>query len=195
MYFFFSSRRRHTRLVSDWSSDVCSSDLSRGRRPVAGGTRIPTRALRRAEARARLRAAHERANRGQLPAAQFRGRAVRADRRRDGDPAGDPRAADARTRPLSPIDSARERWGKGLLCRGSRADVTAFAAALDHGLRPGTTRHARDSAAAVPTGRGRGVVARVRTRPPGRVRSLGSRGQGFWTCPTEGARLVWWPTI
>src|SRR5262249_59319245 len=27
--FFFSSRRRHTRLVSDWSSDVCSSDLSR----------------------------------------------------------------------------------------------------------------------------------------------------------------------
>src|SRR5438093_11295390 len=29
-FFFFSSRRRHTRLVSDWSSDVCSSDL-RGR--------------------------------------------------------------------------------------------------------------------------------------------------------------------
>src|SRR5438093_8745120 len=27
--FFFSSRRRHTRLVSDWSSDVCSSDLLR----------------------------------------------------------------------------------------------------------------------------------------------------------------------
>src|SRR5262249_57365909 len=27
--FFFSSRRRHTRLVSDWSSDVCSSDLIR----------------------------------------------------------------------------------------------------------------------------------------------------------------------
>src|SRR5258706_3396453 len=25
---FCSSRRRHTRLVSDWSSDVCSSDLS-----------------------------------------------------------------------------------------------------------------------------------------------------------------------
>src|SRR5438093_4173830 len=29
--FFFSSRRRHTRLVSDWSSDVCSSDLAVGR--------------------------------------------------------------------------------------------------------------------------------------------------------------------
>src|SRR5205814_3531235 len=27
-YFFFSSRRRHTRCLSDWSSDVCSSDLS-----------------------------------------------------------------------------------------------------------------------------------------------------------------------
>src|SRR6266566_7752665 len=25
---FFSSRRRHTRLQGDWSSDVCSSDLS-----------------------------------------------------------------------------------------------------------------------------------------------------------------------
>src|SRR5437016_9736365 len=29
-FFFFSSRRRHTRLVSDWSSDVCSSDLTSG---------------------------------------------------------------------------------------------------------------------------------------------------------------------
>src|SRR6266480_6175509 len=27
MAFFFSSRRRHTRLTCDWSSDVCSSDL------------------------------------------------------------------------------------------------------------------------------------------------------------------------
>src|SRR5205807_4119512 len=29
--FFFSSRRRHTRLQGDWSSDVCSSDLDHGR--------------------------------------------------------------------------------------------------------------------------------------------------------------------
>src|SRR5690242_21337867 len=28
-WFFFSSRRRHTRLTCDWSSDVCSSDLVR----------------------------------------------------------------------------------------------------------------------------------------------------------------------
>src|SRR5437762_8681053 len=31
--FFFSSRRRHTRYIGDWSSDVCSSDL--GETPVA----------------------------------------------------------------------------------------------------------------------------------------------------------------
>src|SRR5437762_12369722 len=29
MFFFFSSRRRHTRYIGDWSSDVCSSDLER----------------------------------------------------------------------------------------------------------------------------------------------------------------------
>src|SRR6516162_10847725 len=27
LFFFFSSRRRHTRLQGDWCSDVCSSDL------------------------------------------------------------------------------------------------------------------------------------------------------------------------
>src|ERR1035441_10844712 len=27
LFFFFSSRRRHTRRLSDWNSDVCSSDL------------------------------------------------------------------------------------------------------------------------------------------------------------------------
>src|SRR2546430_12993469 len=30
VYFFFSSRRRHTRFDCDWSSDVCSSDLTKG---------------------------------------------------------------------------------------------------------------------------------------------------------------------
>src|SRR2546422_1506710 len=28
IFFFFSSRRRHTRCSRDWSSDVCSSDLT-----------------------------------------------------------------------------------------------------------------------------------------------------------------------
>src|SRR5439155_18685180 len=41
LFFFFSSRRRHTRWPRDWSSDVCSSDLvpphpQRARRIVAG---------------------------------------------------------------------------------------------------------------------------------------------------------------
>src|SRR6266446_788596 len=34
LFFFFSSRRRHTRLQGDWSSDVCSSDLHNRRREV-----------------------------------------------------------------------------------------------------------------------------------------------------------------
>src|SRR5882724_10609517 len=36
MNFFFSSRRRHTRCLSDWSSDVCSSDLLHGCAHPAG---------------------------------------------------------------------------------------------------------------------------------------------------------------
>src|SRR5207249_6232405 len=34
LYFFFSSRRRHTRSKRDWSSDVCSSDLSAAGKPL-----------------------------------------------------------------------------------------------------------------------------------------------------------------
>src|SRR2546421_11105191 len=40
VFFFFSSRRRHTRSDRDWSSDVCSSDLERsasGCRPFSSG--------------------------------------------------------------------------------------------------------------------------------------------------------------
>src|SRR5438270_3256413 len=36
-FFFFSSRRRHTRFDCDWSSDVCSSDLRATAPPVGGG--------------------------------------------------------------------------------------------------------------------------------------------------------------
>src|SRR5690349_23019837 len=36
IFFFFSSRRRHTRSLRDWSSDVCSSDLSQPS-SIAGG--------------------------------------------------------------------------------------------------------------------------------------------------------------
>src|SRR2546422_3419092 len=36
-FFFFSSRRRHTRCSRDWSSDVCSSDLGDADTPEPGG--------------------------------------------------------------------------------------------------------------------------------------------------------------
>src|SRR5207237_1484501 len=35
LFFFFSSRRRHTRFKCDWSSDVCSSDLATDLTPTA----------------------------------------------------------------------------------------------------------------------------------------------------------------
>src|SRR5436190_23554823 len=40
--FFFSSRRRHTRSLCDWSSDVCSSDLGRDRSPLRRRRTEPT---------------------------------------------------------------------------------------------------------------------------------------------------------
>src|SRR2546422_5157927 len=55
VFFFFSSRRRHTRCSRDWSSDVCSSDLEqrlgRGGEPHAlplqlGEGVVPRRHLR-----------------------------------------------------------------------------------------------------------------------------------------------------
>src|SRR5256885_7042695 len=58
VYFFFSSRRRHTRLQGDWSSDVCSSDLRgpptrgacRARPEPAVSRRIPHRSSPRGTA-------------------------------------------------------------------------------------------------------------------------------------------------
>src|SRR5256886_17314628 len=38
VFFFFSSRRRHTRFDCDWSSDVCSSDLAVTLTPADSGT-------------------------------------------------------------------------------------------------------------------------------------------------------------
>src|SRR6266581_5799451 len=50
LFFFFSSRRRHTRWTGDWSSDVCSSDLGvtpRPRRaPLPPGGRDAAKALK-----------------------------------------------------------------------------------------------------------------------------------------------------
>src|SRR5690606_32173477 len=44
LFFFFSSRRRHTRFSRDWSSDVCSSDLElSGSCPAVVPTVVPQR--------------------------------------------------------------------------------------------------------------------------------------------------------
>src|SRR5207245_3124550 len=47
LFFFFSSRRRHTRCYRDWSSDVCSSDLRRRRttRSTTGPSYAPLATL------------------------------------------------------------------------------------------------------------------------------------------------------
>src|SRR2546427_3641811 len=64
-FFFFSSRRRHTRFDCDWSSDVCSSDLSgvagawRGCRPDADHRRAGRRAPAGRHHRLRERAPRE----------------------------------------------------------------------------------------------------------------------------------------
>src|SRR2546430_66446 len=61
-FFFFSSRRRHTRFDCDWSSDVCSSDLTRLFNPaqvasvtleIGGGTQRSLIGIARREASAK----------------------------------------------------------------------------------------------------------------------------------------------
>src|SRR5207302_8344890 len=39
-FFFFSSRRRHTRFSRDWSSDVCSSDLFTATDTTSGAIKL-----------------------------------------------------------------------------------------------------------------------------------------------------------
>src|SRR5207245_4697893 len=52
IFFFFSSRRRHTRCYRDWSSDVCSSDLKIARQEIAPKL-FPPRAFGRRTAKKR----------------------------------------------------------------------------------------------------------------------------------------------
>src|SRR6266403_3696439 len=61
VFFFFSSRRRHTRSLRDWSSDVCSSDLTRRRGgPVAFRHESHFSGRRRPDRRRRPGGAHPR---------------------------------------------------------------------------------------------------------------------------------------
>src|SRR5204862_3277832 len=52
--FFFSSRRRHTRSLRDWSSDVCSSDLPVERAIGEGQAEVEVRLVRTARLRGRV---------------------------------------------------------------------------------------------------------------------------------------------
>src|SRR5205807_7461143 len=66
--FFFSSRRRHTRLQGDWSSDVCSSDL-----PMPSNT--PSKGWQNAPALNKLTASQQGGSRGaQLWGVAYNGR-------------------------------------------------------------------------------------------------------------------------
>src|SRR5690606_40108706 len=62
-YFFFSSRRRHTRFSRDWSSDVCSSDLAlqadMGTEPVTHGAQCGHGSVHLAAADFQLGHAHQ----------------------------------------------------------------------------------------------------------------------------------------
>src|SRR5437899_7125196 len=70
-FFFFSSRRRHTRCLSDWSSDVCSSDLRMSICPrrFVGGSQKDRHSLSRAFA-ARLFSAAAKHRHRERPAGQ-----------------------------------------------------------------------------------------------------------------------------
>src|SRR5256886_15101271 len=79
-FFFFSSRRRHTRFDCDWSSDVCSSDLSGGPRQLE----LLRRALRAGDRRGRRADARRAAlacGAGEALCAHARGRRQAGDRR------------------------------------------------------------------------------------------------------------------
>src|SRR5437764_14079250 len=63
--FFFSSRRRHTSYIGDWSSDVCSSDLRHaeavGPRPYVGqDARVAVHVMVRVHVRRRRTRSEER---------------------------------------------------------------------------------------------------------------------------------------
>src|SRR5699024_7568816 len=126
-YFFFSSRRRHTRSKRDWSSDVCSSDLHPHLpRPTAAVRAVHDRLRRHAQTLARPARPARRARPGarrrpRLPAA------ARRRRTRAGGAGGPGRAArhrrcdraHRRARPRGhPHPAAPDARGRGALpCR------------------------------------------------------------------------------
>src|SRR5262245_63239159 len=79
--FFFSSRRRHTRCLSDWSSDVCSSDLRRTvRQHEIESRRMVPRQLEHPVAHVQKRLAMRRQDQG-VGIQQFKKALAAADRK------------------------------------------------------------------------------------------------------------------
>src|SRR5713101_756317 len=117
-FFFFSSRRRHTRLTCDWSSDVCSSDL-------AGAGKTARVAARQATGGAGIRgiaAGKWRAGEAIEGLRGIAGRIQRPDYRRGhrGSAAGDVGQFSARHKLMSAVlDTHTELWelGKSVLAR------------------------------------------------------------------------------
>src|SRR5688500_19073534 len=82
IWFFFSSRRRHTRLQGDWSSDVCSSDLD-AVVTTAGSDGVSDLGEVLADAEERLRSGASAGSRVEIGRASGRDRvAMRGDGRR-----------------------------------------------------------------------------------------------------------------
>src|ERR1039458_6258854 len=65
--FFFSSRRRDTRWLSDWSSDVCSSDLVYAALLFGGGEPVQARQKIGREVQPESRGVHFLLGHGELP--------------------------------------------------------------------------------------------------------------------------------
>src|SRR5262245_53421802 len=142
-FFFFSSRRRHTRCLSDWSSDVCSSDLG-VQRPVQCRLTRPVEAVDH-EAAKRCGAAPPAAPLpagtppGETPVAQHDRRATP----RSANPPPSQSRPQCKPHPPSP-ESERKRLRR--IARGEPRRLLASVEALpasgtrDHGPPTGSTR-------------------------------------------------------
>src|SRR5699024_10626722 len=153
-FFFFSSRRRHTRSKRDWSSDVCSSDL------LAGAAAAADRLVRRAR-------------RDPHPAVPGGHRQLRLVELAD-DPGGVLR--DQRFLPALGRGRAVARLGMGALAGGRRTGHGRGLAAVVAAAGPGSVRRARGAlveAAAEPVLRRSADERELRPLPPGqRLRRL-----------------------
>src|SRR3989449_2173973 len=113
IFFFFSSRRRHTRCSRDWSSDVCSSDLPRSRGARAEGIRDPGRGAEEARAHPRQdrRGDAEEVLRGERAARAEVREGRQAHRRRSGAGRGGEDGRKGAGAPLRAVRARRELSG------------------------------------------------------------------------------------